>query len=115
MSTLIAKISNEENVNKIKKLLEITHDGLNVLENDINNNDTVLIYFGGDQKQVSWVTGFAAVVKTMVNINIYFMACGICIMIVTIKVFVFNIGGDGVGSIKYSVYNTSAYGTIGCS
>jgi hypothetical protein len=63
MSVYIVKITNEENVEKAKKLQEFTHDGIYNFENEIQENNPVFIYFGGDSAQVSWDTGLAGVGK----------------------------------------------------
>lgn len=63
MSVYVVKISNDENIKKVQKLQTLTHDGINLFENEISLNDPVFIYFGGDQAQVSWKTGLAAVGK----------------------------------------------------
>jgi hypothetical protein len=66
MKVFIAKITNEENVNKITTLKEFTHLDIYNFKDEIEVGSDVFFVFGGDKSQITWkqgLAGFGKVVK----------------------------------------------------
>ena len=66
MKVFITKITNEENVNKIKALKEFTHLDIYNFKDEIEVGSDVFFVFGGDKSRINWkqgLAGFGKVVK----------------------------------------------------
>ena len=66
MKVFIAKITNEENVNKINSLKEFTHLDIYNFKDEIEVGSDVFFVFGGDKSRINWkqgLAGFGKVVK----------------------------------------------------
>lgn len=66
MKVFIAKITNEENVNKINSLKEFTHLDIYNFKDEIEVGSDIFFVFGGDKSQITWkqgLAGFGKVIK----------------------------------------------------
>ena len=66
MKVFIAKITNEENVNKINTLKEFTHLDIYNFKDEIEVGSDIFFVFGGDRSQITWkqgLAGFGKVIK----------------------------------------------------
>ncbi len=63
MKIYIVKITNESLINGILKLDNFIHDGIYNFGTEIEKDDPVFIYFGGDKGQITWDQGLRAVGK----------------------------------------------------
>ena len=66
MKVFITKITNEENVNKIKAWKEFTHLDIYNFKDEIEVGSDVFFVFGGDKSRINWkqgLAGFGKVVK----------------------------------------------------
>ena len=59
MKVFIAKITNEENVNKINSLKEFTHLDIYNFKDEIEVGADIFFVFGGDRSQITWKQGLA--------------------------------------------------------
>ena len=59
MKVFIAKITNEENVNKINSLKEFTHLDIYNFKDEIEVGSDIFFVFGGDRSQITWKQGLA--------------------------------------------------------
>ena len=56
MKVFIAKITNEENVNKINTLKEFTHLDIYNFKDEIEVGSDIFFVFGGDRSQITWIS-----------------------------------------------------------
>lgn len=65
MKVFIAKITNEENVNKINSLENFTHLDIYNFKDEIEVGSDVFFVFGGDKSQITWMQGLAGFGKVI--------------------------------------------------